>query len=79
MKTREATQFQGIESCRFTGSVGPVGDFVQAAAVPSRSATNSKRKMEIRDMGRVQVEVGSMNSDRACAVLTRYVTNYYAM
>lgn len=72
-------QFQGIVSCRRAGSVGPVTDLVQAAAVPISRAMNSRRKTEVRDTGRLRVEVAQIGSGRACGVLTRYVTNYYAM
>jgi hypothetical protein len=57
-----------------------VGDLVQAAAVPMIRAMSRKRKMVWRDMGRLREEgFGSMGSGRTWCVLTRHVTNYYAM
>jgi hypothetical protein len=72
-------QFQGIESWRLTGSVGPVGDLVQAAAVPMSRAMSRRRKMFWRVTGRLRERVADMVTTGGRVMLTRYVTNYHAM
>jgi len=77
---RAYLQFQGTESCVFTGAFGAVGDVPQAAMVPRIETTSSRRAMVWRDMeGLLVAGYATIVNPGRVPGLTRGVTSYHAM